>query len=79
LTSSIRPFPEDSSTPSVREILFAILLFGSVGAIAWAVRGTNGWGGIDGTIVPGMAWGLLWYYVCARKGIDARGVALWLG
>lgn len=26
-----------------------------------------------------MAWGLLWYYVCARKGIDARGVALWLG
>jgi hypothetical protein len=56
-----------------------MLLFGSVGAITWAIRGTNGWGGIDGTIVPGMTWGLLWYYVCYRKGIDARGIVLWLG
>ena len=36
-----------------------MLLFGSMGAITWAIRGTGGWGGIDGTIVPGMTWGLL--------------------
>ena len=36
-------------------------------------------GGIDGTILPGMMWGLLWYYLCHRKGIDGRGIALWLG
>ena len=48
-----------------------ILLFGSMGAITWAIRGTGGWGGIDGTIIPGMTWGLLWYYLCYRKGIDA--------
>ena len=56
-----------------------MLLFGSMGAITWAIRGTGGWGGIDGTIVPGMTWGLLWYYLCYRKGIDARGIPLWLG
>ena len=56
-----------------------MLLFGSMGAITWAIRGTGGWGGIDGTIIPGMTWGLLWYYLCHRKGIDARGIPLWLG
>lgn len=56
-----------------------ILLFGSMGAITWAIRGTSGWGGIDGTIIPGMTWGLLWYYLCYRNGIDARGIPLWLG
>ncbi len=61
------------------ELGLPVLLLGSVGGIAWAIRGTGGWDGVDGTIVPGMAWGLLWYYVCWRKGIDARGIALWLG
>ncbi len=56
-----------------------MLVFASMGAITWAIRGTSGWSGIDGTIVPGMTWGLLWWYVCWRKGIDARGVSLWLG
>jgi hypothetical protein len=26
-----------------------------------------------------MTWGLLWFYLCHRKGIDARGIPLWLG
>jgi hypothetical protein len=64
---------------ALREFIFWALLFGSVGGIAWAIRGTTGWGGIDGAIVPGMAYGLLWYWVCRCRGVDARGVALWLG
>ena len=64
---------------STREVVFAMLVFASVGAITWAIRGSNGWNGIDGTIVPGMTWGILWWYVCWRKGVDARGVPLWLG
>lgn len=61
------------------ELWLPILLFASAGAITWAIRGTTGWGGIDGTIVPGLTWALLWYYLCHRKGIDARGIVLWLG
>ncbi len=61
------------------EFILLALLFGCVGAIAWAIRGTSGWGGIDGVIVPGMAWGILWYWVCRCRGVDARGIGLWLG
>lgn len=62
-----------------RPLFLTLLLFGSVGAITWAIRGTNGWGGMDGTLVPGMTWGLLWYYVCHRLGVDGRGMSFWLG
>ena len=64
---------------SIHGTWLPMLLFGSMGAITWAIRGSNGWGGIDGTIVPGLTWGLLWYYLCRRKGIDARSIVLWLG
>ncbi|GMQ80338.1 MAG: hypothetical protein BMS9Abin04_314 [Planctomycetia bacterium] len=67
------------SRAALGETWLTMLLFGSMGAITWAIRGTGGWGGIDGTIVPGMTWGLLWCYLCHRKGIDARGIPLWLG
>ena len=61
------------------ECILPMLLFGSMGAIGWAIRGTSGWGGMDGVIVPGMTWGLIWYYLCHRRGIDARTIPLWLG
>ena len=61
------------------EFWLHVLLFGSIGAITWAIRGTNGWGGIDGTILPGMAWAMLWYYCCKRKGVSVGGLPLWLG
>ncbi|NIA13781.1 MAG: hypothetical protein GWP08_06835 [Nitrospiraceae bacterium] len=61
------------------ELAWPLLLFASLGAITWAVRGTGGWDGIEGTYLPGMSWGLLWYYLCYRKGIDARNIPFWLG
>jgi len=63
----------------LHELVLPILLFGGIGGIAWGIRGTSGWAPIDGTVVPGLTWGLLWYYLCYRKGIDARGLVLWLG
>ncbi len=70
----------DQATGSlIYDLWLPILLFGSMGAITWAIRGTSGWGGVDGTVVPGLMWGLLWYYLCYRKGIEARGIVLWLG
>jgi hypothetical protein len=47
---------------AVHELILPGMLFGSLGAIAWAVRGSNGWGGMDGTMVPGPMWGMLWFY-----------------
>ncbi|MCB9206336.1 MAG: hypothetical protein H6611_03300 [Ignavibacteriales bacterium] len=55
------------------------MLFGSAGAITWAIRGTSGWGGVDGTIIPGLTFGIIWFYLSHRKNIDARSIILWLG
>ena len=63
----------------IMDLVLPMILFGSMGAISWAIRGTAGWGGVDGTVLPGLMWGLLWYYLSYRKGIDARGIVLWLG
>ena len=64
---------------SIHQFWLPLLLFGSIGAITWAIRGTAGWAGVDGTVVSGLMWGLLWYYLCFRLGIDARSVVFWLG
>jgi len=63
----------------VLNLALPMLLFGCVGAIAWAVRGTDGWDGIEGTIIPGLTWALLWYFISENRGIDSRHVLLWLG
>ena len=62
----------------IPELFYTLLLFGSAGAIAWAIRGTSGWGGVDGTLVPGLTWGVLWWVIWTLKGLDARKVSLWL-
>ena len=72
-------FLEIQKENKTRFLLLSMLLFGSIGAITWAIRGTAGWGGVDGTVVPGMMWGLLWYYLSRRMGLDARGIVFWLG
>ena len=66
-------------TSIIYDLLLPILLFGSMGAITWGIRGSAGWGGVDGTVLPGLMWGVLWYYLAYRNGLDGRGVVLWLG
>ena len=61
------------------DILLPCLLFGSLGAITWAIRGTSGWGGFDGALVPGFTYALLFYFFMYRRGIDARSIVFWLG
>ncbi len=83
-TSRYQRYREVSATwPTVEAITVKLglpmLLFGSMGAITWAIRGTDGWGGIEGTILPGMTWGLLWYYLNYRRGIDSRTMVFWMG
>jgi hypothetical protein len=74
-----RLWREKGQPGRIKYMMLTILLFGSMGAITWAIRGTSGWGGVDGTVVAGMMWALLWYYVCSKIGIDARNIVFWLG
>lgn len=59
-------------------LLIPAIVFSSIGAITWAIRGTSGWGGFDGAVVHGMAWGLLWYYFLYKIGLDGRKTSFWL-
>lgn len=61
------------------EIFLPFLLFGGMGAFCWAMRGTSGWGGFDGAVIPGLTWGLLLYYIFQQRGLDIRVGAFFLG
>lgn len=50
-----------------------------MGAITWAMRGSSGWGGFDGTLIPGMTWAILWNYFAYLRGLDGRISGFWLG
>ncbi|MHA1340498.1 MAG: hypothetical protein ACTSRZ_10220 [Promethearchaeota archaeon] len=62
----------------LNQLVIPALIYACIGAIAWAVRGSSGFGGFDGTLVPGSAWGILWVYFAYKKGIDGRFVSFWL-
>ena len=59
--------------------LLPVLLFGIVGALGWAIRGTWGYGGTGGALVVGLWWGLVYYYLAYIRGVDARWSFLALG
>ena len=37
------------------------VIFSLLGAFFWAIRGTGGFGGMDGGILAGLGWAVLWY------------------
>ncbi len=60
-------------------MIWTVLFFAAMGAITWAIRGSDGWDGIEGTQIPGMTWALIWYFLSRDRGVDARKIILWLG
>jgi len=46
-----------------RDLLLPTLLFAVLGAMTWAVRGSSGFGGEDGCIFAGVAWGTAWWFM----------------
>ncbi|MHA1679664.1 MAG: hypothetical protein ACTSUE_01565, partial [Promethearchaeota archaeon] len=62
-----------------QELVLPALFLGSLGAITYAIRGSSGWGGFDGAIIPGMTAGISWYYLMKRRGVNARALIFWLG
>ncbi len=59
-----------SKHSSPRENVITILLFAVVGALYWAMRGSDGYGGITGAVLPGLMWGMAWYYLASIRGRD---------
>ncbi len=55
--------------------IFIFLLFCLPGALYWAMRGADGYGGISGAIIPGLMWGMAWYLLDAKNSIKSY----WIG
>ncbi|GAB4311943.1 MAG: hypothetical protein Kow0069_12460 [Promethearchaeota archaeon] len=54
-------------------------MFGAAGAVAWALRGSRGFGGFDGALVPGLTWALLWVAAHRSRGVEVPGAGFWAG
>jgi MFS family permease len=61
------------------QLILPCLVYALMGAITWAMRGSSGWGGFDGTLIPGMTWAILWNYFAYLRGLDGRISGFWLG
>src|ERR1044071_6486502 len=45
------------------DLVLPILLFASLGAMTWAVRGCSGFGAMNGCIFAGVTWGTAWWFI----------------
>jgi hypothetical protein len=50
------------------DLLLPTLLFASLGAMTWAVRGCSGFGGQMGCIFAGVTWGTAWWFIAREPG-----------
>jgi hypothetical protein len=81
LYSAYRKHKKERSKKEVIWFDFILPAFflGSIGAITYAIRGSGGWGGLDGAVIPGMLMGILWYYILRRRGVNARILVFFIG
>lgn len=63
----------------LQDLILPAIFVGSIGAITYAIRGTGGWGGFDGAVIPGMLMAISWYYILRRRGLNARVMVFWTG
>lgn len=50
------------------DLFFPILLFGSLGGMTWAVRGSSGFGASAGCIFAGVTLGTAWWFIAREPG-----------
>ena len=47
----------------VHDLLLPTVLFASLGAMTWAVRGCSGFGALAGCVFAGLLWGTAWWFI----------------
>lgn len=52
----------------MHDLVFPLLLFGSIGGMTWAVRGSSGFGASAGCIFAGVTLGTAWWYIAREPG-----------
>lgn len=52
----------------MNELLIPVLIFSTMGAFYWAIRGTGGYGGSSGGIFAGIGWAVTWLFLSHESG-----------
>jgi hypothetical protein len=47
----------------VNDLLLPTLLFMALGGMTWAVRGSSGFGAVNGCVFAGVTWGAAWWFI----------------
>ncbi len=50
------------------DLVLPTLLFATLGAMTWAVRGCSGYGGSAGCLFAGVTWGAAWWFIAREPG-----------
>ncbi len=50
-----------------KELILPIILFSTLGAFYWAIRGSSGYGGSSGGIFAGIGWAIAWFALSSEK------------
>src|SRR2546426_9590794 len=50
------------------DLVLPTLLFAALGAMSWAVRGSSGFGAMNGCIFAGVTWGTAWWFLSRSTG-----------
>src|SRR5215475_140841 len=46
-----------------RDFVWPTLLFVALGGMTWAVRGSSGFGAVNGCVFAGVTWGSAWWFI----------------
>ena len=50
------------------DLILPTLLFVSLGAMTWAIRGCSGFGAMNGCVFAGVTWGVGWWFIAREPG-----------
>jgi len=54
---------EKNKKEMIRELFLPVILFSTIGAFYWAIRGSSGYGGSSGATFTGLGWALAWFFL----------------
>ena len=60
--------PSEAAVPAgsdnlADDLLLPLALFMALGAMTWAVRGSSGFGAVNGCVFAGVTWGSAWWFI----------------
>ena len=53
----------ENTTDLMHDLVLPTVLFASLGAMTWAIRGCSGFGGESGCLFAGVLWGAAWWFI----------------